>query len=214
MKTTERKDLVVLVADEDMKQTVQGLLARAQALGIDREITFDVFKHPRRDPGVFGEAAEFLRELQNQYRYALVMLDREGSGQEKTSTEKIQEKLQQRLDAVGWKGRSAVVVLEPELEMWVFSQSSHVAAILADGDQRLFQSILNQHPRNELGKPDHPKEVMEKILRKKGIPRTSALYRQLAERVGLSRCQDPAFQRFRNTLRTWFPEKSHNGAHS
>jgi len=101
------KDLVILVADADMEQALRGLLARPGALGIRAGITFDVFRHPRRDPGVFHEAHEFLRLLQGQYRYALVMLDREGSGQEHLSAQEITQAIQTRLDQSGWQDRSA-----------------------------------------------------------------------------------------------------------
>jgi len=200
-----RKDLVILVADADMEHAIRGLLSRPQALGIRDGITVDVFKHPRRDPGVFHEAQGFLRPLQDQYRYALVMLDREGSGQENRSAQEIEDDIQRRLDAAGWRARSGVVVLDPELEVWVFSNSRHVIDVIADGDVRLYRQILNTNLMSAYGKPMHPKEVMEKILQRKHIPRSSGLYQELAERVSLTRCQDPAFQRFRVLLQGWFP---------
>lgn len=205
MNATHGKNLVVLVADADMEQTVRGLLARPQALGIRTGITYDVFKHPRRDPGVFHEAHEYLRPMQSRYDYALVMLDREGSGQELKSAQEIENEIQQRLNAVGWSGRSAVVVLDPELEIWVFSDSLHVANVIANGDRYFLSNILQQCERSDLGKPKHPKEVMEEILRSKKIPRSLALYKELATRVSLSRCADPAFNRFKSTLQRWFP---------
>lgn len=204
MNAANKKDLVVLVADVNMEQTVRGLLDRPQSLGIRRGITFDVFIHPRRDPGVFHEAHEFLRSLQCKYEYALVMLDREGSGQEHRSAQEIGDGIQQRLNDAGWSGRSAVVVLDPELEAWVFSNSPHVVNVIANGDQHLFRDILQQCKRNALGKPQRPKEVMEEILREKRIPRSSALCKELATRVGLSRCADPAFNQFKSTLQKWF----------
>jgi len=199
------KDLVLLVADTDMEQAVKGLLfKRSKALGLQTDIKFDVFKHPQRDPGVFHKAHEFLRPLQNQYRYALVMLDRVGSGQEGKSAEAIERAIQERLDRVGWNNRSAVIVLDPELEVWVFSQSPHVIQVIADGDMDLYQQVLNAYGMSKTGKPERPKEAMEEILRRKRIPRSSGLYRELAEQVSLERCNDRAFQRFREILRRWF----------
>jgi len=171
---------------------------------LQANISFDVFKHPRRDPGVFHEADEFLRPFQNQYRYALVMLDREGSGQEERTPEEIEQAIQKRLDKVGWKDRSAVVVLDPELETWVFSDSPHVPEIIAGGDVDLYRQVLTAQTRLSNGKPERPKEAMEEILRRKGIPRSSGLYRELAKRVSLSRCRDRSFQRFREILQGWF----------
>ena len=201
------KDLVILVADANMEQAVRGLFLRPQALGVQTSITFDVFKHPRRDPGVFHGAHEFLRPFQSQYRYALVMLDREGSGQEEQSSEEIEQTIQGRLDGVGWRGRSAVVVLDPELEAWVFSDSPHVIRVIAGGDAALYHQVLNAQQRLDNGKPVRPKEAMEEILRRKRIPRSSGLYQDLATRVSLLRCSDRSFQRFRQILQRWFPHE-------
>jgi hypothetical protein len=202
------KDLVLLVADADMEQAVRGLLARPADLGIRAGIAFDVFRHPRRDPGVFHEASDFLRPLQGQYRRALVLLDREGSGRETWSPRQIEEDIQRRLDSAGWKDRSAVVVLDPELEAWVFSGSPHVIRVIADGDETLYLRILRKYTLSDLGKPARPKEAMEEMLRQKRIPRSASLYGELARQVPvsvLSGCRDQAFRRFRRFLQDWFP---------
>jgi hypothetical protein len=198
------KDLVILVADMDMEETVKGLLSRPKALGLHTNISFDVFKHPQKDPGVFHKAHEFLRPLQGQYRYALVMLDREGSGQESKSAQQIEHEIQQRLDQVGWKDYSEVIVLDPELEVWVFSSSPHVIRMIAEDDRDLYEQVLNAHGMLNTGKPARPREAMEEMLYRKGIPRSSGLYRELAKKVSLERCNDRAFQRFRHVLRGWF----------
>ena len=197
-------DLVIVVADADMEGAVRGLLPRTKALGLQSRITFHVIRHPRRDPGVFHEAHEWLRPLKQKYRYALVMLDREGSGQERRSAQEIEQAVQRKLDRSGWKERSAVVVMDPELEVWVFSPSRHVVEIVADGDLQTFRKVLRLAPTRSDGKPRRPKETMEAILRTKRIPRSSDIYRSLAERVTLSGCRDPSFQKFRQILRTWF----------
>lgn len=44
-----RKDLVVLVPDKNMEASLRGLLSRCAALGL-RDVTFDLFVHPERDP--------------------------------------------------------------------------------------------------------------------------------------------------------------------
>ncbi|MGA3322854.1 MAG: hypothetical protein ABSF45_00130 [Terriglobia bacterium] len=38
--------------------------------------------------------------------------------------------------------------------------------------------------------------------------RSSSVFKQLAEAVGVEACADPAFNKFRDTLRTWFPIKA------
>ena len=46
---------------------------------------------------------------------------------------------------------------------------------------------------------------MEKALRMSKKSRSSSIFKQLAATVGVGACADPAFNKFRDTLRTWFP---------
>lgn len=200
------KDLVVLVPDKNTEETIRALLqSRQEALGI-RPLSFDVFVHPRRDPGVYREASEFLRPYQSQYRHALVIFDRDFAGGP-ASAPKGEKEVQDKLDQEGWQGRSAVVIIDPDLEAWVFSGSRHVVEELANGDEGLFQQVIAQYVASspQAHKPQKPKEAMEELLRTFGIPRASAIYSQLAKTVSLRHCQDAAFGKLRSTLQTWFP---------
>jgi hypothetical protein len=83
------------------------------------------------------------------------------------------------VDAVlGWRSR------KPSLRSW------------------LVASGFSSEP---LDKPKRPKEAVEQALRFVRKARSSALYRQLAERVSLRRCTDPAFSKLMRVLRNWFP---------
>lgn len=201
------KDLVVLVPDKNTEETIRALLqSRQEALGI-RPLSFDVFVHPRRDAGVYREASEFLRPYQSQYRHALVIFDRDFAGGP-ASAQKGEKEVQDKLDQEGWQGRSAVVIIDPELEAWVFSGSRHVVEELANDDEGLFQQVIAQYVASspQAHKPQKPKEAMEELLRTFGIPRASAIYSRLAQKVSLRHCQDAAFGKLRSTLQTWFPQ--------
>jgi len=198
------KDLVVLVADKNMEASVKTLIQkRHKSLGI-RQVQADVFVHPRRDSGVFHEAHIFLQPFRNKYRYALVMFDHEGSGQQNRPAQQLEQRVKQRLEQSGWQGRCEFIVLEPELEAWVWSSSHHVPKVLGLTPQKM-QQILQRFPINHLGKPQRPKEAMEECLRQAKIPRSSSIYAELAETVGLQNCVDPSFVKFRQTLQKWFP---------
>jgi hypothetical protein len=202
----DRKDLVVLTADLNTENTVKGLLSRPPALGI-RAVRHDIFRHPDKDPGCLRRAPEFLRVLRDQYRHALVLLDREGCGREEQSRTGLEQDLSQRL-AVDWGERAAAVVLDPELEIWVWSDSPHVVTILGWQDRQpdLRAWLVDEGFATESSaKPHRPKEAVEKALRLAYKPRSSALYRQLAEKVSFQRCEDPAFLRFKEVLQRWFP---------
>jgi len=53
-------------------------------------------------------------------------------------------------------------------------------------------------------KPMRPKELLDAILRQQRRPRSAAIFQELARRVGLAQCQDPAFTLLRDTLALWF----------
>lgn len=123
------KDLVILVADHNAEHALLGLLQRPGDLGI-REVQFDIWVHPQRDPGVYLRAHEFLRPFIGQYKYALVLLDQEGSEAEQAETERMRSAVQERLERNGWKDRCQVIVINPELEAWVWAQDPYVARAL------------------------------------------------------------------------------------
>ena len=74
-----QKDLYVLVADQDMLQTMEKLLDREKSLGI-RPIEHKIERHFQRDPGCRTDVSRYLRHRTSHYQYALVVFDREGCG--------------------------------------------------------------------------------------------------------------------------------------
>jgi hypothetical protein len=202
------KDLVTLVADMNAEHTVKGLLSRTQSLGI-RPMTYDLFVHPRRDPGCLNEAHDFLRPLARGYNHALVIFDREGCGREGVGPDALTNEVRERLVHNGWQERADVVVLDPELEVWVWSPSPHVDECLGwTNRQPPLREWLaaNGHWPDDTSKPPEPKAAMEAALWQVRKPRSSAIYMDLAIRVSLQECADPAFRRFTQALQRWFPQ--------
>jgi hypothetical protein len=122
------KDCVILVADLDTENAIKGLLARPQAIGC-RSITFDIFRHPRRDPGVRLESASFFKSLIASYDRAIAILDRHGSGCDDQLAQIIEQEIE-NLMPVEWRGNAVAIVIDPELESWVWSDSPEVEKIL------------------------------------------------------------------------------------
>lgn len=129
MNGAPRKDLVALVADKNMEFALKGLLMQHRALGI-RPLQTDVYVHPERDPGCFLRGHDFLHPFFNRYAHALLILDRQGSGRESSCREDLESEAEKRLSQSGWNDRAAAVVLDPELEIWVWSDSPHVGRVL------------------------------------------------------------------------------------
>jgi len=202
------KELVVLVADGQQKAVIETLIeARYQSLFIRQlrnQQDFDVFAHPRKDPGVYGEAAQFLSIYVSEYRYALVLLDAEWEGSPGSSV--IQQKIQIALNHNGWENRSETIVIEPELEIWVWSSSSEVCNILGQTWEQIHQIAEQRHLWTAgAEKPQRPKELMEVVLHQARKHPSAAIFNSLAKKVSLTRCQDVAFEELKQKLQEWFP---------
>jgi hypothetical protein len=94
-------DLLCLAADKNIEAALRGLLERPAAIGL-RAVSFDVQVHPRRDPGCFHEAHEFLRPFRDGYRHALVVFDRDWEGAPAQAAIALEDAVRARLGGDGW----------------------------------------------------------------------------------------------------------------
>lgn len=122
------KDLLVLCADKMIESAFAELLRRHQAFDI-RPIDFQILVHPQRDPGCFHHAAPFLRPLRSDCRHALVVLDRAWESAPTRDPDDLTRRAEARLTG-DWGSDARVLVIDPELEVWVWSDSPHVAPAL------------------------------------------------------------------------------------
>ncbi len=200
-------DLIMLVPGKDEREAFDELLSsRRESLGIG-PLIYQILVHPRRDPGCFHEAPDVLQPFLKRARKSLIVLDHEGSGQEYRRADDVAADLKSRMERSGWSSRVEVIVLEPELENWVWSDSPHVDRVTGWEGQTppLRQWVRDQGFWPEAApKPSRPKEAFEMALRRAKVRRSAAIYRQLAKSVSLEGCRDPAFLRFKKLMRTWF----------
>jgi hypothetical protein len=120
----------------------------------------------------------------------------------------LESELERRLGEAGWGDRAAAVVISPELENWVWSDSPHVDQALGwDRTWGLLRHWLADKGHWEAGaaKPAKPKEAVELALFTARKPRSSSIYFGLAQLVSTDRCTDPAFLKLKRCLREWFP---------
>ena len=201
------KDLYVLVADQDMAETLKAVLDRPESLGI-RPVQYEVARHVLHDAGCRSDASRRLRPYLSQYRKAMVIFDKDGCGREDDSRERIQKGVEQDLTRNGWAGdRAKAVVIEPELEAWVWSGSPCVARVLAwpHGYDDLRRWLVDRGLWLEgSAKPSDPKAAMKAVLRQTNKPHSAALFGELAKRTTWRGCQCPAFAELKSTLKRWF----------
>ena len=201
------KELVVLAADKNIEHTLKGLFVRPQSLGI-QPIETDIFIEPEHDPACALRGVSFLSNFSNEYKHALLVFDHEGSGKESVQAHELQEGINAEFANSTWgRERARAVVLAPELETWIWSDSPHVDDIAGWKERQpdlrswlIEQGWLHQGEH----KPERPKEAFEAALREARIPRSSSLYLKIASKVSLERCTDNSFREFRKILQNWF----------
>jgi len=201
------KDLLVLTADSNAKFALRALLRRTTELGCSCVLEDgDILSHPRHDPGVVRESADYVRNYISQYSNLIVCFDYKDCGQ-KDSVEVVEGKLEQILSRNGWEHRVSAIAFSPELEILAWNSSRLLAELLKFKSYDQLESELVNHgfAFNAGHKPVDPKEALEHVLRASRIPRSSSFYSKLAEKLNFKSCSDRAFRKLSGTLHRWFP---------
>lgn len=201
------KDLVCLCADRSIEAAVTAILARHDAIRT-RPISFDVHVHPRRDPGCYSSAHEFLRPFKNQYRHALILFDAEWEGAPSQTAAGLEGAVRTRLRQSGLEGWAEPVVIHPELEVWIWSDSPIVDRVLGwqGRDPKLRDWLRAEGLWSERDpKPARPKEAMELAVKQVRQPWSSSLFGQIAKGASVANCVDASFVHLCDVLRRWFP---------
>jgi hypothetical protein len=208
-------DLLFLVADKNMAEAVGGLLERDQVHRIIgcAEFRFDARRDIKvaagqNDPGLYVRANELLRPLAADYRNAVVIVDEEWDGS--PGADSITRRLGEHLVDAGWSGANSLpLVVRPEADAWLWSDSPHSATALGWPSWAELRPALERQGLLTAGrtKPERPKEAAEWALKNCGrkAPRSAALYRKVSSSVSVHRCEDTTLALLLNTLRTWFP---------
>jgi hypothetical protein len=188
-----------------MKQVLKGFLSRQPHLrlgcGEFRIDSEEILVEPTRDPGVYGKAHEVLRLYEHSHERAIVILDAAWDGN--PGVVAIKQHISQRL-AEGWK-EFAVIVIEPELEVWLINENEHLARIFrCPGNYREILAAAGLWP-NGCVKPPDPKEALEYLRRLPRVRAANPEFGKLAQAMSVRQCQDPAFLQLRDKLREWFP---------
>lgn len=199
------RDLVCLAADKNMRAAISGILSRPQALGI-RPISFEVIVHQHRDSGCYSQAPELLHGFRRDTAHAIVLMDFQFAGAPSTAAE-AEENVERRLASAAMAGWARAVAIDPELEVWLFGAGPHLEVALGwSGREPSLRDALESNglwPRTRV-KPEDPKRAVEWALRKVKKPRSSSIYREIADRTSLARCGDRSFLRLKAILCSWF----------
>ena len=202
------EDLVILCADSQAQQLFEGLLDRPHSLGI-RPITYKLLVHPKKDPGCYNNPLSILSGLADAFDFAIVCFDRAFSGGHHIDRTTLEARVEEALSTSPWADRCSAIVIDPELEQWLFTWNVHFCeAVGWKASTQELRAHLEQKGHLEIGhdKPKDPKAVVEEILRVKHRPLSGSVHRKIAEKSSIGRCVDPSFRKLLQCLRRWFPE--------
>ncbi|MGW7213588.1 methylation-associated defense system protein MAD4 [Streptomyces collinus] len=215
-----KRDVVFYVADQGMKAMIGAFLDRKDIhhkLGCG-PFTFDggrdIKLAPHKDSELPLRAGALLQPWRGEYRRAIVVQDH--AYDNPLPPDEIRKRISTQLED-HWP-QFAVVVIEPELENWFWSD--HTPAIKkalvwrppGKGDERTPRQVLQDAGLWDPGKdkPDDPKRAVEYLHEKKYTgPKNNGIFRRYAETVPSVRgCTDASFQHLRATLADWFPAET------
>ncbi|MCX7001967.1 MAG: hypothetical protein NTV22_01690 [bacterium] len=194
----------------DAENALRGILRRWKSLAIrhiEEGRDFDMHRHPQRDAGCRSAAEAFLEGFVRTHRHALVVFDHHGCGWEDREPQEVEDDLQHRLARAGWDDRCAAIVIAPELEAWVWSDSPNVESELGwSGRQPTLREWLASESllAANAAKPADPKAVMERAMRHARKPISPHVFVRIAETAGLNRCEDRAFLKLKTVVRRWY----------
>ena len=208
------RDCMFYVVDTNMAEAFKGFLSRPQfhqSLGCGA-FEFDSLQDIARaegktDGGLWRHAGGLCKGYLQTHRKLVVCLDRDFGGS--PGQAKIRLDIEGQLVAVGWQpGDFKVLVIDPELEQWIWQPNINVDQALGHKGNmslRLELQASGDWPAGQ-AKPTNPKEVLESIVKKnlRGN-RSSALYSKITSKVSVNNCQDGEFQALRQQLQVWFP---------
>ncbi|KIG17236.1 hypothetical protein DB30_03549 [Enhygromyxa salina] len=205
----------MLVADGQMGAALGGFLERD---ALDRIVGCRAFEFDGRsdirvakgqnDCGLHTRAEELLRPFMGEYRHAAVVIDEQFPGS--PGAAKIAAHLDTQLTRAGWPPPIGLsLVVRPAADVWLWSDSPHSAMAMGWESWTQLQPALVAAGWLDEGatKPARPKEAATWAVRNgaRKVKRSAALYRKVASRVAVGRCQDPAVRELIAALRKWFP---------
>lgn len=210
------RDCFFLVADKDMRFALKGLFERPEvhrSIGCTPfafSVTEDCLVAGNHDPDIYRKSADYTRPIQSSHRHLVLMLDSDWGGS--PGADVIREQIAADLQRSGWPDdKFAVIVIDPELEVWVWQDSPHIGDALAFNPDRFGAPTLRAWLAErglwlpDDNKPREPKKAFTATLAQASRPRSSTIYENIANRVTLQHCTDPAFQTLCDSLRRWFP---------
>jgi len=211
-----KRPCVFLVADGTMTQVLKNFLSRGyfedrlgcRTFGFDfqQDVVVDV-RNGNTDGWIHRRAHALLRPYLPSHQNAVILLDKNFGG--RLSAAIVRGEILNNLLRNGWSAECVeVVVIDPELETWLWQRGNpHVARGFQYNGPVSLEVFLEAEGFWSAAalKPTRPKEAARLLLQRyRGGP-PMVVYARIIENISVSGCQDPAFNLLAAALRRWFP---------
>lgn len=238
------KPLLIFAADSECAATLRGFFERPrfhaslrcgpiELNGVNFNPEQDIRIHPAHDPGVWTDPHTVLQAERNNFQYALIILDAAWVGAPPAAQIVSDIEGLVRTRAYWERPRFEVILIQPELEAWIWQRNPHVAeafefsgsdaelwrfleaqALRLDNDRKKHRFI----PADPLArlppawpqvapKPENPKGLVEALSHHCRSGPASGIFNEISSTISVRGCQDLAFLRLRDALRRWFPRR-------
>ncbi len=218
------RDVIFHLADQHMEAGFRAFFARADwhhVLGcdqftIDADSERDIYrKGGYTDGGLWKHAHTNLTPFKEEYRRAVIVLD--ADFEPHPGSETLQADISRNMLAAGWEENSfCVVVIDKELEAWLWAPNLNVAKAFGHNDFEQMRAALAAKQLWDDGapKPNDLKRARDLAAKLGGKRTGSPIFRGVFG--GISKracdlCQEEGFTSMRAAIRTWFP-KTEGGA--
>jgi len=216
-----KRDVVFHLADGNMEAGFRAFFARDDwhhALGcrrftIDPDSERDIFrKGGQTDGGLWKHAHTNLTPFRALYDHAVIILDADFDPH--PGAKVLCKDIAKGMTSAGWAPDSfCVVVIDPELEAWLWAPNQNVALAFGFDSIEELRTPLEQENLWEAGKPKPgdlkaARDRAAKLGGKKtGGPLFKGVFGGISSRA-LGKCVEPGFKTMRKALQTWFPKEA------
>jgi hypothetical protein len=156
-------------------------------------------------------SGEVLCSVRSLYAHALVVFDAAWDGAPSSDAQALERAVRESFLRRALDRWAEAVVVAPEVEAWIWSESPHVPRALGWNasldDLRAWLEERKLWPPGA-PKPHDPKQAVKAVRRQVGLPPSASIITSLATTVSFHRCIDPAFLRLCSLLRDWFPRSA------
>ena len=214
------RDIIFHLADDHMETGMRAFFQRddwQHALGchrfdIDADSPVDLFRVAgHTDPGLWKHAHENLAAFRDKYRHAVIVLDADFDPY--PGADVLHQDITRAMIAADWEeGQFAVVVIQPELEAWLWAANVNVAIAFGHQD---FTALRNTLEAEGLWTPGEPKPNDLKRARdraaklggkKTGGPIFKGVFGSISSKA-LNQCVEPGFKTLQEAVQRWFPKQ-------